>query len=125
MQTETFDRIVTVDPGISAVVVRNIPGTLPIFATHFPRFPLYPGVLLLDTIAAASALAAGLGECWELREARGLRWRAPVRPGDCVEIQVTAVTDAWRAIVTVDGRKVASADRIEVGPTEISTGGTL
>ena len=42
----TLDRIVSVEPGKSAEAIRNVPNTLAIFDSHFPRFPVLPGVLM-------------------------------------------------------------------------------
>src|SRR2546428_1088 len=63
----TLDRIVSLEPGTRASAIRNVPNTLGIFDSHFPRFPVVPGVLILGSLGA---LAARL-----LEEETGRRWR--------------------------------------------------
>ncbi|WP_024805013.1 3-hydroxyacyl-ACP dehydratase FabZ family protein [Nocardia sp. BMG51109] len=120
-----FDRIVELEPGIRAVAIRNIPGTLPLFADHFPRYPIMPGVLLLESMIALAARASGTGE-WRLCTATAVRFRRFVVPGD----QVVFATDAagpaaglWRGTATVDGRVVASVRALRlarISPVETS-----
>src|SRR4029077_13156409 len=66
----TLDRIVSVEPGESgtAMAIRNVPNTLAIFNTHFPRFPVLPGVLMLGSLGALAAelLGADTDERWRL-----------------------------------------------------------
>ncbi len=52
----TLDRIVSVEPGTGAVALRNVPNTLSIFDSHFPRFHVLPGVLILGSLGALGAL---------------------------------------------------------------------
>lgn len=58
----------------------------PVFATHFPRFPVMPGVLVLQSITdvARRLLYASSenGATWRLRRIQGARFRRYVRPGD-------------------------------------------
>ena len=42
-----IDRLETYSENGGGTAVRNIPGTLAVFNTHFPRFPVVPGVLIL------------------------------------------------------------------------------
>ncbi|MBP0455074.1 hypothetical protein J5Y04_36985 [Kitasatospora sp. RG8] len=71
----------------------------PVFAGHYPRFPLLPGVFLVDAVhravlrhAAERGLAAP-----RLAEVGSVRFAAPVLPGDTltVECTVTAVDGGW------------------------------
>ncbi|WP_035923299.1 3-hydroxyacyl-ACP dehydratase FabZ family protein [Frankia sp. QA3] len=108
-----FDRVVELVPGERAVAIRNIPATLPVFATHFARFPVLPGVLLLESMADLAKAALGDGH-WRLRTVRGVRFRHFVGPGDQVEIrvEVTGRTDQTaqvRATARVEERVVATA----------------
>ncbi|MBF6329920.1 3-hydroxyacyl-ACP dehydratase FabZ family protein [Nocardia transvalensis] len=108
-----FDRILELEPGLRAVAIRNIPGTLPVFADHFPRYPIMPGVLLLEGMIALAGRAAGAGE-WRLRTAEAVRFRRFVVPGDQVVFTVEAAgydadSGLWCCTATVDGRVVASA----------------
>lgn len=110
-----FDRLVELVPGERAVAVRNIPATLPVFDHHFPRHPILPGVLLLESMAdLAKAAAGGDPAGWRLASVRGVRWKHFVAPGDQVEITVevtgrTQQTTDVRTTARVEGRVVAAA----------------
>lgn len=110
-----FDRIDTVEPGVRAVAYLNVTATMPYFATHFPRYPVLPGVLLVESAVALARLAA-CSTTARLRRAQRLRFRRFVVPGDQVELTVSAHTDKpelrddtqWRMEARVDGEVVAS-----------------
>ena len=51
----TLDRIVSIEPGKGAKALRNVPTTLAIFDTHFPRKPVLPGVLIIGSIGELAA----------------------------------------------------------------------
>lgn len=58
----------------------TIPGDHPSLAGHFPGRPIVPGVVLLDEIFAALAVApAALAS---------VRFMRPVRPGDVVHVSL-------------------------------------
>ena len=62
----TLDRVVRVGDG-EAEAIRNVPNTLAILDSHFPRFPVMPGVLILGSLGTL---------CAELLEQEtGRRWR--------------------------------------------------
>ncbi|MEU6071334.1 MULTISPECIES: 3-hydroxyacyl-ACP dehydratase FabZ family protein [Streptomyces] len=109
-----FDRIVELEPGRRAVAVRNIPNTLPCFDHHFPRFPILPGVLLLESMAALAKAAVGGERAWRLASVRGVRFKHFVGPGDQVHITAdvtggTQQTTEVRATARVGDRVVATA----------------
>ncbi|MGE7387580.1 3-hydroxyacyl-ACP dehydratase FabZ family protein [Streptomyces sp. NPDC004126] len=106
-------------PGDQARAVRNVPNTLDLFATHFPRFPILPGVLLVASAADVAALAAPAADHgWRLGEATRVRWRRPVRPGDQVAILAELTgrdgddTLHFKIAATVDGQPVATVRQL-------------
>ncbi|MGW6421377.1 3-hydroxyacyl-ACP dehydratase FabZ family protein [Nocardia sp. NPDC055053] len=116
-----LDRILELQPGRHGVALCNIAGTLPLFSTHFPRRPILPGVLMLESMAALAATTAG--GPWRLRSVRGLRFRQFVVPGDQVIITVELLehagdTSRWKAEARVEGRLVASARSLEMSALE-------
>lgn len=86
----TLDRIVSVEPGVRAAAIRNVPNTLAIFDSHFPRFPVMPGVLMLGSLGALAAklLEDETGRQWRLAGAGQVGFRHFVQPGDQMEITV-------------------------------------
>lgn len=120
-----FDEVLDAVPGKRAVAVRHVPGTLQVFASHFPRFPVLPGVLILDDIVRAARLAAPPaphGSGWTLAEARRVRYRHFAEPGDRMEIsvQVTEATESSvtvKAAVSVDGRDITTVRQLRLERT--------
>jgi 3-hydroxyacyl-[acyl-carrier-protein] dehydratase len=116
----TVDRLLRLEPGVEAVAVRNVPATLSIFDSHFPRLPVLPGVLLLESMAATAGLMLREpGERWRLAGAEVVRFRHFVRPGDqaVIAASLRQRTDDWAdctVTVSVDGRTVATARRLRL-----------
>jgi 3-hydroxyacyl-[acyl-carrier-protein] dehydratase len=115
-----FDQLVRVEVGREAVAIRNVPGTLSLFDSHFPRFPVLPGVVLLHGIAQLAAVAlGGPAGVWTLSGAEVIRFRHFIRPGDQALITVTVQSQdgagaTCAASVDVEGRTVATARRIRL-----------
>ena len=86
----TLDRIVAVDPGQRGEARRNVPNTLAIFDSHFPRFHVLPGVLILGSLGALAAhvLEQESGTPWRLGGAGQVGFRHFVQPGDQLELTV-------------------------------------
>jgi 3-hydroxyacyl-[acyl-carrier-protein] dehydratase len=117
----TLDRIVSVEPGESASAIRNVPNTLAIFDTHFPRFPVLPGVLMLGSLGALAAelLQADTDAQWRLAGADRVAFRHFVQPGDQLELTVklSKREDAEAVLsgeVSVDGRVVVRARKLRM-----------
>jgi len=121
------DRLLALDPGVSAQAIRNVTLTEDVFATHFPHFPVLPGVLVTDTIAKVAEWAITsqfrLARGARLVALRGAKFRHFVRPGDQLLVQVThrgtaADRQVWKATATVERKRIASIDELEfvVGP---------
>lgn len=93
-----LDRVVELEPGVSATAIKNISASDGILAGHFPGRMLYPGVLLIECIAQLAAVIYGaegelagggdvaqrVGYLAEIRHAKFLR---PAFPGDQLTIQ--------------------------------------
>jgi 3-hydroxyacyl-[acyl-carrier-protein] dehydratase len=121
----TLDRIVEVQPGQSAVALRNVPNTLAILDSHFPRFPVMPGVLILGSLGelAAELLRQTAGGHWRLAGAERVAFRKFVGPGDSMELSVTLKShDAGEALlageVKVDGNAVTRARKLRLVPVQ-------
>jgi 3-hydroxyacyl-[acyl-carrier-protein] dehydratase len=86
----TLDRIVRVTDD-EAEAIRNVPNTLAIFDSHFPRFPVLPGVLILGSLGTlcAELLRQRTGQAWRLAGAERVGFRHFVQPGDQLVFTVT------------------------------------
>jgi len=73
MRWGLVDRIDELVAGERARGARTYPGTLPLFQDHFPRFPVVPGVLLLESMAQLSGKLIG----YTVRGQRG-DWPFPI-----------------------------------------------
>jgi len=112
-------------PGESVKALLRVPESAAFFADHFPRRPVFPATLLVDS---QIRLALGLArEAWappegsELTAARILdvKVRAFISPGQVLElgaerIEGQAGTYAARLSARANGKAVASA-RVEIG----------
>jgi 3-hydroxyacyl-[acyl-carrier-protein] dehydratase len=118
----SFDRLLELEPGKSARAIRNVPNTLDIFDSHFPRQETMPGVLILGTMGKlAKHLLEHDGGVWRLGSAGAVGFRHWVGPGDTMEITVTLKSrDDSEAILTaevkVDGKLVTRARKLRMVP---------
>ena len=97
-----IDEVLEVEPGKSIKAIKNVDESEYYFKGHFPQNPIMPGVLMLEAIAQAGAIAVLL-----LPENKGklalfagidkARFKKIVRPGDKLEIEVE-ITDFRRNI---------------------------
>ena len=118
----TVDKIVSLGDG-EAVGIRNVPNTLAIFDSHFPRFHVLPGVLILGSLGALAAelLEQQTGRRWRLSGADRVGFRHFVQPGDELELTVK-VKDVGEdeAVLTgeasVDGNVVTRARKLRARP---------
>jgi len=54
------DRVLDVVPGERLRALKNVTANEPFFDGHFPHRPVFPGVLMLESIAQASAILVSL-----------------------------------------------------------------
>jgi len=118
----SFDRMLELEPGKSARAIRNVPSTLDIFDSHFPRQETMPGVLILGTMGkVAKALLEHDGGVWRLAGGGAIGFRQWVGPGDQLEISVTLKSRSEQeailsAEVKVDGKLVTRARKLRMVP---------
>jgi UDP-N-acetylglucosamine acyltransferase len=82
------------------------------FSGHFPGAPVFPGVLLCETLAQLGALTVGAGEDMALAAVHRARFRRPVLPGDVLDltVEVTGRDRPWRLRGTITTGGVAVAE---------------
>ncbi len=128
-----IDRVLELEPGKRVVAVKNVTANEPQFTGHFPERPIMPGVLMVEALAQAGAVAvlslpeyrgklvlfAGIDEC---------RFRRTVLPGDqlvlTVELEkLRGLFGRARAVASVGGEIAVEATISFVIPRDQSIAG--
>jgi 3-hydroxyacyl-[acyl-carrier-protein] dehydratase len=128
-----IDRVIEIEDGKRVVAIRNVTANEPQFTGHFPGRPIMPGVLLVESLAQAGAVAvlshpdnrgklvlfAGIDEC---------RFRRIVVPGDTLRLEITVeklgrVSGRARAVATVEGEVAVEATLSFIMPRDQDIGG--
>src|SRR5215218_10418240 len=52
------DRVLNCEPGKHLRAIKNITMNEPFFTGHFPGFPVFPGVMVIEALAQAAAILA-------------------------------------------------------------------
>ncbi len=91
MQFCQIDRIIMLDPGNRIEATKTVKGSEDYLKDHFPRFPVMPGVLMLEALYQASALLVRATEGHEvglviMRAARNVKFADFVQPGETLHI---------------------------------------
>jgi 3-hydroxyacyl-[acyl-carrier-protein] dehydratase len=81
------DRVTELDPRVRIKALKNVSVNEPFFQGHFPDYPVMPGVLILESLAQASALLAFSEEkdddsLYFFAGIDNARFKKPVVPGD-------------------------------------------
>ena len=115
------DRILDYEPGAWIRGVKNITIGEQVFLGHFPKRPVFPGVLIVEAMAQT-------GGCLVLQTTPDrankliyfmsidkVKFRKPVVPGDQLIMEVKVLSDKGRIAklrgeAFVDGQKVAEAE---------------
>lgn len=105
--------------GSKIVALKNVTINEHFFTGHFPHRPVVPGVILIEAMAQAGALAAYREDDPQMDVAIAFidkaKFRAPVQPGDAMIIKAEVIRDRKSMIlmecyVEVDDVKVAQAE---------------
>ena len=115
-----IDRVEELEAGKSIKAKKNVSVNEPFFQGHFPHEPVMPGVLIVEAMAQAGAVALLSMEEFKGKTAYfgGIdkaKFRKKVVPGDTLvlEVEVTKVRSSagcGKGIAYVDGKKVAEAE---------------
>jgi 3-hydroxyacyl-[acyl-carrier-protein] dehydratase len=82
----------------------------PVFAGHYPGFPVYPGAYMMAVVDHTVRASTGLD--LEMSAMRQAKFRSPVYPGDRVTVEVTVRPgDAeWAVSAVVTGPSGVATD---------------
>jgi len=115
------DRILEIEEGRRIVGLKNVSVNEPVFQGHFPGFPLFPGVYILEALAQTGGILmikslnleigkyaivfAGIDEA---------RFKKPVYPGDQLILELEVISlkktlSKMKGVAKVDGEVVAEA----------------
>lgn len=116
------DRVTDYNEGEYLQAIKNVTANEPMFTGHFPDYPVFPGVLMLEAMAQATGILAyksfGLaakGELYYFASVDNAKFRKPVLPGDQMIIEVDFHKErrgvaSFSGVIKVDGKIVCSAD---------------
>lgn len=81
------DRVLELDPRVRIKALKNVTVNEPFFQGHFPEYPVMPGVMILESLAQASALLAFSDQkdddsLYFFAGIDNARFKKPVIPGD-------------------------------------------
>lgn len=114
------DRVLELEPGQRVVAIKNVSANEPHFQGHFPGLPIMPGVLILEAMAQAGAIAMlslpeNEGKIGLFAGLDKVRFRRQVTPGDQLRLEVAIVQSRGRlgkaeGKAYVDGQLAAEAE---------------
>ena len=117
------DKVIDYTLGESLTAIKNVTINEPFFQGHFPERPVFPGVLILEALAQASAVLASLGVVDEIEKdiiflfagIDNARFKKPVEPGDQLILEVRQTNykrRIWKYATkaTANNQVVTSAD---------------
>lgn len=115
-----LDRVEEYIPGESCIAYKNVCINEPHFAGHFPNQPIMPGVLIVEALAQAGAVAILSKEENKGKNALfggidKLRFKKQVIPGDVLKLEVKIIKQkgpvgVGEAVATVDGKVAAKGE---------------
>jgi 3-hydroxyacyl-[acyl-carrier-protein] dehydratase len=115
------DRVVEIIPDRSAIGIKNVSINENFFQGHFPAHPVFPGVLIIESMAQTAAVLvvetlgpSAAGKLVYFMTVDGAKFRKPVVPGDQMRVHVRKEKqrgNIWKfsAEAKVDGHLVAEA----------------
>ncbi len=115
-----LDTIEKLEPGVRAVGKKCVSYNEPYFAGHFPKEPVMPGVLIIEAMAQAGAVAIlsepeNKGKTAYFAGISQARFKQKVIPGDVLTLELEIIKQkgpvgVGRGTAKVDGKLAASAE---------------
>ena len=118
MRFSQLDRILELDKGASIKAVKCLSLSEEYLNDHFPRFPVMPGVLMLESMFQASMWLVRESSDFRysmvvLREAKSLKFQGFVQPGNSlvVHAEIKSTDEAFtnlKVVGSIDGKPAVS-----------------
>lgn len=115
-----LDTVEELTPGIRALAKKCVSYNEPFFQGHFPGEPVMPGVLIIEALAQAGAVAIlsleeNKGKTAYFAAIQSARFKKKVIPGDVLLLETEIVKQKGsmgigRATATVDGKVAVQAE---------------
>ncbi|MFZ8764379.1 3-hydroxyacyl-ACP dehydratase FabZ [Enterococcus diestrammenae] len=115
-----IDRVEEMEAGKKIVAKKNVTVNEPFFQGHFPEEPVMPGVLIIEALAEAGAVALlslpdYQGKTAYFGALDKAKFRKKVVPGDTLmlEVEITKIkgpAGVGKGIAYVDGKKACEAE---------------
>ena len=116
------DRVTELHIGESIVAYKNVSVNEEVFQGHFPNYPIFPGVLIVEAMAQAAGILGFKtmnkkptdGSIYMFVGADNVRFKRQVKPGDRLVLEAKVLAEKrgiWKfdCRATVDGEYTASA----------------
>lgn len=115
-----LDTVEELTPGVRAVAKKCVSYNEPFFQGHFPGEPVMPGVLIIEALAQAGAVAVlslpeNKGKTAYFAAIQSAKFKRKVIPGDVLMLEVEIIKQSGaigigKATATVDGKTVVQAE---------------
>lgn len=115
-----LDTVEELEPGVRALAKKCVTVNEPFFQGHFPGNPVMPGVLIIEALAQAGAVAILSLPEWQGKTAyfasiNSAKFRQKVVPGDVLMLETTLIKvkgpiGIGKAVATVNGKVAAEAE---------------
>lgn len=115
-----LDTVEELTPGVRAVAKKCVSYNEPFFQGHFPGEPVMPGILIIEALAQAGAVAilsleGNHGKTAYFAAIQSARFKNKVVPGDVLLLETEIIKQKGsmgigRATATVDGKVAVQAE---------------
>lgn len=115
-----LDTVEELTPGVRAVAKKCVSYNEPFFQGHFPGEPVMPGVLIIEVLAQAGAVAVlslpeNKGKTAYFAAIQSAKFKRKVIPGDVLMLEVEIIKQKGaigigKATATVDGKTAVQAE---------------
>lgn len=114
------DKVETIEVGKKIIAYKNVTANEEFFNGHFPEHPVMPGVLIIECLAQAGAIALLQKEEYKgkiplFAGINKARFKKQVVPGDVLKLEVEIIklrgpVGIGKAVATVDDKIACSAE---------------